>query len=728
MMNKVRFLSLLVTSFVSFSVFADPATTTTTPTIPPASVQAAAAPTQAPATTVVVPNNGEPSFTINEKELTKICNDTIAKASEQVNAIVASKDEATFENTVVAFENTMAEFDIKIEVPVFLSSASTSPVVRQASSDCEVAAKKFGIDIFGREDLYAKFQTVKASKKGRKLEGEDKKLMDDYVSSFLQSGLGVEDKEKKKQIKDDFKQMAELTAEFDKNIRDGRRFIQVDRSELSGMPEKWISGLKKASNGKYIITTAYPDYIPFMENAKSENARKRIYEQYSMVGGKRNVEILEKTLALREHVAKLMGFATHADNVFALNGRMVTSTGQVRTFVNELATELKPYLAKDYNEIKRLKCKETKCSDWDKVVINPWDMGYYINQMKKAVGDVDDEKVREYFPLNTVIAGMFQIYQTLLSLEFEKIPTSNVWHSTVEYYRVRDKNSHEVLGHFYLDLFPRDGKYNHAAVWGLIKPRYLGKGEYQKTLAAMLCNFRAPTGDSPSLLSHDEVETFFHEFGHVMADIVARTKYYDQGGDSHGLPRDFVEAPSQMLENWVWNPESLSMLSGHYKTGEKLPAEMLKKMIALKNVANGYVYSRQLFFATIDLDYHTSAQPINSTEVWNKLYESMIGLKPLSTVYPQASFGHLMGGYDAGYYGYMWAKVYAEDMFSVFEKKGILDVRTGMKYRKQILEPAGSQSVFVSLKRFLDRDPDKKAFLKSLGLDSAPKSETSAKK
>ena len=496
------------------------------------------------------------------------------------------------------------------------------------------------------------------------------------------------------------------------------------------MSDTWIASLAKASNGKYVITTAYPDYVPFMENAKSENARKRLYEQFYTVGGKRNVEILEKLITLRSDLAKVMGFNTHADKVFALGGHMATSTGQVRTFIDELITKLKPMLDSDLLQLRKLKCKDTKCKDWDKVTLNPWEMAFYINKMRAKVGEVDEQKIREYFPFNTVTQGMFQIYQQLLSIDIEKLQNIPTWDPSVEAYAVRDKVTHEVLGNFYLDLFPREGKYNHAAVQGMIKSKYLGGGKYQKSVAAMVCNFSKPNGDTPSLLTHDEVETYFHEFGHIIDDMLSRSKYYSQGsGDSIYSPRlvgraiDFAEAPSQMLENWVWKAESLSMLSGHYKTGEKLPTDMLNKMVKLKNVASGYGNTRQLFQATMDLDFHTTSQ-MDTTKAWFEKAYAMTGVKPLSTVYPAGSWGHMADMYDVGYYGYMWSRVYAEDMFSVFEKNGILHPRTGMTYRKQVLEPASSLAALDAVKNFLGREPNQEAFIKSLGVEAAPAADT----
>lgn len=663
-----------------------------------------------------------PAFTITDKEIAKICGDAIATAGKALDEIAANKREPSFKNTVLAMEDALSDFDITVEVPVFLQSVSPNALIRQAGTDCEIASKKFAIDTFSRDDLFVKVQTLRSSKDGKKLEREDQKLLEDYYASFLQNGLGTTDPERRKVIKNLSKQISELESEFSKNIRDDKRFIQVDRSELAGTPEDWISKLAKAPNGKFIVTTDYPDFYPFMENAKSDNARKRLYEQFSIRGGKKNVEILEKTLHLRNDFAIAMGYNNYADKVFMLDGRMAKSTGQVRDFLSNLTDQLEPYLVKDLNEMRRLKCREIKCPDWDKISIQPWDINYYINKMQKK-DNVDPEVVKEYFPFDKVISGMFQIYQNLLSLDFEKQQDQNVWDPSVEVYTVKDRVTHEVLGSFYLDLFPRDGKYNHAAVWGLIKPKYLGRDKYLKTVAAMVCNFPKPTADQPSLLHHKEVKTFFHEFGHVMDAIVSRTKYYSHGGSSiynermTGTPRDFVEAPSQMLENWVWNPESLAMLSGHYKTGDKLPKDLLDRMISIKNVANGYINMRQLFFATVDLDFHTSP-PVDSTAAWGEKMKTMLHIEPLKGVYPQASFGHIMGGYDAGYYGYMWSKVFAEDMYSEFEKAGILNPRTGMMYRKFVLEPSGSQPVANSIKNFIKRDPNPNAFLKSLGIEA----------
>lgn len=666
-----------------------------------------------------------PAISTTDAELTKTCNDAIATALSQLDAIAANKSEPNFDNTVAAVDNVVADLDIKTAMPMFLFYVSPSPAIRAASTECRNNIKKFSYDAFGKENLFIRFQTFKNSNKGRKLTGEDKKLLDDFYATFLISGLGVADKEQRKKVGEISKQIGDLETEYLNNIQNGRKFIQVDKSELVGMADTWIAGLTKASNGKYVITTAYPDYIPFMENAKSENARKRIYEQFNTIGGKRNVEVLEKLISLRAELAKVLGFSTHADKVFALGGRMATSTGQVKTFIDDLLSKLKPGLDSDLLEMRKLKCKDIKCKDWDKVTLNAWDVPYYINKMRAKVGDIDEQKVREYFPMSTVTSGMFQIYQQLLSIDIEKLNNIPTWDSSVEVYAVRDRASHEVLGNFYLDMYPREGKYNHAAVQGIIKSKYLGGGKYLKPVAAMVCNFSKPAGDLPSMLTHDEVETYFHEFGHIIDDMLSRSKYYSQGsGDSIYSPRmvgrsiDFAEAPSQMLENWVWKSESLAMLSGHYKTNEKLPADMLGKMLKLKNVASGYMASRQLFQATMDLDFHTTNQ-MDTTKAWGEKMQVITGVKMPTGVHPASNWGHMADLYDVGYYGYMWSRVFAEDMFSIFEKNGIMNSRTGMSYRKQVLEPASSLPASDAVKNFLGREPNQDAFIKSLGLTPA---------
>jgi Zn-dependent oligopeptidase len=308
---------------------------------------------------------------------------------------------------------------------------------------------------------------------------------------------------------------------------------------------------------------------------------------------------------------------------------------------------------------------------------------------------------------------MLAVYQKLLGLKFRKIENAALWHPDVKLYEITDDAGGEPIAYFYMDLFPRDGKYKHAAAFSLLTGRALPEGRYQKPVSAMVANFNKPTQNAPSLLTHDEVETFFHEFGHIMHQTLTKARYARFAGSA--TARDFVEAPSQMLENWVWDADIVGSLSGHYQDrSKKLPKELLDKMLAAKNVNSGLVHLRQLLFGSVDQNYH-GVPPSDTTVVYSRLAKDVAMIPTSPGTHPEASFGHLMG-YDAGYYGYLWSKVYAEDMFSKFKAEGVLNPVLGRRYRVEILERGSSRDEMESLKAFLGREPDEDAFLESIGL------------
>ncbi len=299
---------------------------------------------------------------------------------------------------------------------------------------------------------------------------------------------------------------------------------------------------------------------------------------------------------------------------------------------------------------------------------------------------MDQEKVREYFPADLVVEQLLNVYQKLLSVRFRQIPDGVSWHSDVKLYEITDAAGGPPIGYFYMDLFPREGKYSHAAAFNMVTARRMTDGTYQKPVSAIVANFDKPSADRPSLLNHDEVETIFHEFGHIMHQTLTKAKYGRFSGSN--VARDFVEAPSQMLENFVWDPVVLSSLSGHYKDhSKKLPKELLDKMLAARNADVGLINLRQLLFGIVDMAYHGAHPPSDTTGLYARVSKD-VSLIPMSAgTHPEASFGHLMGGYDAGYYGYLWSKVYAQDMFSVFKRCGRHEPHAvGRRYRTEILE------------------------------------------
>ena len=445
-----------------------------------------------------------------------------------------------------------------------------------------------------------------------------------------------------------------------------------------------------------------------MLNAKDEAARKALEFKYSRRGGKENIKLLEDTLTLRYQTAKLLGYKNHAEN--RLDTRMAKTPENVEKFLKDLEKKLRKLAKAEEKEL--LKFKEEKTGLKAKG-FHAWDTGYWTNLHKKEYYDVDQEKIKEYFQTDIVIANMFEIFGNLFGIKFEEADIP-VWHKDVKSYKVLDTQDGHIIGYIYMDLYPRDGKYKHAACFDLVDGELKDDGTYQQPFTAIVANLNPPSKDAPSLLKHDEVETLFHEFGHVLHNVLTKAKYSSISGTS--VSRDFVEVPSQILENWAWDPAVIKKMSKHYKTGQPLDDETINKMIASKNHFSGSFYIRQNFLAQIDMLYHTAEKPVDSTKMWEK-YSKKIRMIPMTKdTYPQASFDHLMGGYDAGYYGYLWAEVIALDFFSEFQKYGLFNPEIGKKFRKEILEPGGSYEEETLVKSFLGREVSNEPFLKNIGL------------
>jgi len=335
-----------------------------------------------------------------------------------------------------------------------------------------------------------------------------------------------------------------------------------------------------------------------------------------------------------------------------------------------------------------------------------------MNMIEKEYYSVDHEKIKEYFPMEIVTKGLLEIYQELLSLKFELIPDAEVWHSDVTMYKVIDVATNELMGYFYLDLYPREGKFGHAACFG-IQPGCLKKdGTRMMSIAAMVANLPKPTADKPSLLTHDDVETFFHEFGHVMHDICGIADIERFTGTN--VERDFVEAPSQMLENWIWEKEALKRISHHYQDNSKMPDNIIEALIKSRNANTGVFNLRQILLAMFDITIHTQ-EKANTSDIYSELSTKILGITPPKDTNLPASFGH-MCGYDSRYYGYMWSEVFSMDMFTLFKRDGIFNQKVGLQYRNQILKPGGSIDASDIIRNFLGREPNDNAFLIAKGL------------
>ncbi len=617
-----------------------------------------------------------------------------------------SVNAVSFENSVQALERSLAYFSSALEPVSFLKYVSPDEKVRAAADQCEEAVRKLYVDIFAREDLY---QVVKAYSLAVAPNSDpiDRKLVEEYMIEFKRNGLELSP-EKRKLYIEKKKKLVELSTEFDKNLVEWKETMEVSKQDLEGLPEDFINSLEKSPAGNYVLTLAYPHYYPFMENAKSEEARKRLEVKFFGRGGDRNRVLLEEAIGLRHELARMLGYATHAE--YVQTRQMAQNPKTVNAFLADMRSKLIPSGQENLKELLEIKKKD----DPSATAIHSWDWRYYENQLKKEKYQVDLQEIKEYFPLDVVNAGMFELYQTLLGVTFVEDKGAKRWHSDVLAYQVIDNKTKKHVASFYMDLFPRTGKYNHAAAFTLLSGQVKPDGTYQLPVSSIVANYQAPSPTQPSLLSFNEVETQFHEFGHIMHQVLTKSKYATFSGTA--VKRDFVEAPSQMLENWVWQKDALTKLSGHYKDhSKKLPDDLLNSLIRAKLVNSGIRYLRQVFFGMLDMQYHSSPK-VDSTAIYEKLSGDVMLIPIPKGTIPQASFGHLMGGYDAGYYGYLWSEVYAQDMFTRFEKEGLLSPVAGAAYRELILEKGGTVEPIELITAFLGRAPNNKAFLDSLGL------------
>lgn len=635
----------------------------------------------------------------------------------EVAALEASS--RTFANTVR--ELNAAYYDLLDEMgsAVFLKDVSTDARIREAATACSTRLDEFDIRTFAREDLFAAVRAY--ADKNDPLPERDARLVSKLLQDYRRNGLALP-AETRAEIQQLQTRLVKLKTEYERNLNEVKDFLAVSSAQLAGLPQGFIDGLDKLPDGLFKVTLDYPDYIPFMRNARDAQARMRLEALFNTRGSTTNVRLLEEAIAVRHRIAQLLGYPTHA--AFVLEPKMAGSPEAVQAFLDRLAGKLRPLAESDLQVLTAMKTAEEGPGD---PVLRAWDFAYYDNQLKKAKYAVDDELVKEYFPLDAVMDGMLTIYQRLLGVRFEKVVPAEAWHPEVQLYRVVDAGDRRLLGHFYMDLFPREGKYKHAAAFTLVQGRERADGSFQPPVCSIVANMSKPTADAPSLLKHSEVETLFHEFGHIMHIVLLRAPHGYNRTTEFTVAQDFVEAPSQMLENWVWNKDILKGISAHYKDrSKKLPGDLLKRMIAAKNLNNGLVYSRQVFLASVDLRYHTVEPGFDSTALWSRL-RSELSLIPMTPgTLPQASFGHLMGGYDAGYYGYLWSEVYAADMFSRFEREGLLSAAAGRSYRESILEPGRSKDEGAQLRAFLGREPNEDAFLRVIGFSEA-KSPSSSK-
>lgn len=621
--------------------------------------------------------------------------------------IAIPAEKRTFENTIMGYQRAFDKYSDSLGMSGFLSYVSTDKNFRDTAKTLQMQISQYMVDVATRRDVYQAIRQYTDT--NPQLDPVQAKLVKEMLIGFKNSGMELNDKDLET-FKELNKKEAEDVINFDKNIQEYKDPLIVTKEQLQGLGEDYISKLEKTKDGKYVVTLDYPDYVPFMLNADDENARRELEYKYGRRGGQDNVALLEDALTLRRQVAHLLGYPTHAH--LKLKNRMAKDPKNVTVFLKDLEKKLQPLAKKEDKEL--LSYKNQKTGKKSRTIY-PWESGYWSNKYRKEFLDLDSEKIKEYFPSQVVIDGMLSLFGNLFGIVFEpvNIPT---WHPDVKAFQIKNKQDGKLVAYFYMDLYPREGKYKHAACFDLVNGEEKQDGTYQTPFVAIVANMNKPSGKTPSLLKHSEVETLFHEFGHVLHNALTKSKYSAFAGANTSW--DFVEAPSQLLERWVWNPTVLKQISKHYKTGEPLPDDLIERMIKAKNFGAGGAYLRQNFFAQYDMTLHTANKTPDTTKVYFDLTKKIRHLPLTKNTIPQAAFGHIMGGYDAGYYGYLWSEVIAEDFFSEFEKQGLFNPEIGLKYRREILEKGGTLEEEKMVENFLGRKVDNKPFLKSIGLEA----------
>ncbi len=645
----------------------------------------------------------------------------IEEARTNIEKIKASSENPTFENTIAALE--LASERLGMVTGIFYNqlSAAGTDEAEELAAEIGPLSSNFSSDVIMDAGLFKRVKVVYDAREKLNLTTEQATVLDDCYKGFVRGGALL-DEAKKQRVREVNEQLSVLSPTITKNVKKSAEAFNLvieDEKDLAGLPQTAIDAASLEAEeqnlkGKWVITLDYPSYGPFITYADNRVLREKVWRAFSMRAYKDefdNSDNILQMVKLKDERAKLLGYKNHAD--YVLEQRMAKTPDAVMSFLKKMLATYKPSAKKDLENLEEF-AKGFGFSD----KLQPWDISYYSEKMKEKLFAFSDEELRPYFPLLPVLEGTFTHFSKLFSITFKsaKYP---VWHEDVVTYEVTDNKSGEFLGLFYADFYPRKGKKPGAWMTSYREQGIFTDG-MKRPFVAIVCNFTKPTKEAPSLLTHDEVLTLFHEMGHAMHMMLSNVTYGSHSGTS--VLWDFVELPSQVQENWAYTKETLDIFAKHYKTGEPIPAELVKKINDAKNFFVGWMGLRQSNLGLLDMAWH-STDPSTITDV--AAFEDMITKD--TTLFPRmggptsTSFTHIFGGgYSAGYYSYKWAEVLDADTFQLFLEKGLYDAETAARYREEILAKGGSEHPSVLYKNFRGRDADPDSLLRREGLLASP--------
>ena len=649
--------------------------------------------------------------------------EALAQAQHDLAALIASS-ERNFD-TILALDNLTERLERPLGFVSHLTSVKDSPELRDAFNQVLPRYTAFMTRLGLNAELWGAIKEAAETPVSRELSGVYKRHLDKTVQEFVRAGADLSEKDKAR-VEEINIELSKLSQKFSENVLDATNAFELlvtDEAELAGLPESALKLAKASAEAKgqegWRLTLQFPSYYPVLTYAENRALRETMYRAYTSRAGSgefSNRELIVQILELRGERAALLGFETHAD--YVLEPRMVSTGNEALTFVQDLAERTRPY----WND--EVKALETFAETLGLADLEPWDVSFVAEKLRQQNYDFDEEALRPYFPLNGVLDGLFGITQDTFGVTVTRRENPEVWHQDVEYYDLHDEAGTH-LGSFYADWFPREDKRGGAWMNGLITggPTSTGStGGFEPHIGLIACNFSPPEGDRPALLTHSEVETIFHEFGHLLHHCLSRVEIPARSGTS--VAWDFVELPSQIMENWCWEEPALDRFARHVETREPIPHELFEKMRAARTFMGANMQMRQLSFATADLTLHTAYNPETDGDV--VAYTQRV-LEPFA-IRPEfahnsfvTAFSHIFsGGYSAGYYSYKWAEVLDADAFTRFQNEGLFNPETGRAYVDTILSRGDSDAPEVLFRDFMGRDPDQAALLRrNLGIDEA---------